>query len=231
MFFDSELIRATLIKRYKRFLADVRLEDGTILTVHCPNTGSMKTCSAPDSSVMLSVSDNPKRKYPHTLEMIYQNDVWIGVNTGLTNKLVAEAIASGTISEFDDVINIRREVTVTKGSRLDLLLEQKFGNTFIEIKNCSMAIDRCAMFPDAVTARGTKHLEELIKLKEKGEGAAIFFLVQRTDTDYFSPARQIDPEYSDTLVKANNTGVLILAYQAEVSPAGISVKKALPIKL
>lgn len=231
MIFESKLIAATLIKRYKRFLADVRLADGSTLTVHCPNTGTMKTCSSPESPVMLSTSDNPKRKYPHTLEMIYENNVWIGVNTGLTNKLVAEAITNGDIEEFKDVLAIKREVTVSKGSRLDLLVEQEDQKTYIEIKNCSMAIDRCAMFPDAVTARGTKHLEELIKLKQKGNGAAIFFLIQRGDTDYFTPARQIDPCYSDTLAKAKKAGVILLAYQADVSPEGISVKKALPIKL
>ncbi len=106
-----------------------------------------------------------------------------------------------------------------------------FLKTYIEIKNCSMAIDRCAMFPDAVTVRGTKHLEELIKLQEQGYGATIFFLVQRTDADYFTPAKQIDPCYSDTLVKAKEAGVLLLAYQADVRPEGISVKRALPIKL
>lgn len=231
MIFESELIAATLIRRYKRFLADVKLDDGSTLTVHCPNTGTMKTCSAPDSPVMLSVSDNPKRKYPHTLEMVYENNVWIGVNTGLTNKLVAEAIDKGDIDEFQDVSNIKREVTVSKGSRLDLLVEHGNRKTYVEIKNCSMAIDRHAMFPDAVTARGTKHLEELIKLQQQGDGAAIFFLVQRGDADIFSPARHIDPCYSDTLVKAKRAGVLVLAYQAEVSPKGISVKRALPIKL
>lgn len=231
MKFKSPLIPATLIKRYKRFLADVRLNDDTVITVHCPNTGTMKTCSTPNSPVMLSVSDNPKRKYPHTLEMVCETGTWVGVNTGLTNKLVAEAIEVGTIDEFTKVSNIKREVTVSKGSRLDLLVEHDTGETYIEIKNCSMAIDRCAMFPDAVTARGTKHLEELIKLKEQGNQAAIFFLIQRGDADFFAPAKHIDPTYSETLVKATKAEVMLLAYQAEVSPTGITVKNKLPVKL
>lgn len=231
MIFESELIAATLIKRYKRFLADVRLDDGSTLTVHCPNTGTMKTCSTPSSPVKLSVSDNPKRKYPHTLEMIYENNGWIGVNTGLTNKIVAEAIENGDIDELKNVSKIRREVTVSKGSRLDLLIEQGEGKTYIEVKNCSMAIDRHAMFPDAVTTRGTKHLEELIKLQNKGYGAAIFFLIQRGDADVFSPAKHIDPCYSNTLIKAKMAGVFVLAYQANVNPDGISVKRALPVEL
>ena len=231
MQFETPLIPATLIKRYKRFLADVLLDDGTTITVHCPNTGSMKTCSSPKSPVMLSVSDNPKRKYPHTLEMIYETGHWVGVNTGLTNKLVAEAIEKGEVKELAEVTSLKREVTVSKGSRLDLLVEQQDLKTYIEIKNCSMAINSCAMFPDAVTARGTKHLEELIKIREKGDGAAIFFLIQRGDADHFSPARDIDPTYADTLAKAKKAGVMILAYQAEVSPEGIEVATRLPVKL
>ena len=229
MLFSPELISGTLIKRYKRFLADILMPDGTTLTVHCPNTGTMRTCSTPESPVMLSISDNPKRKYPHTLEMIYENKTWIGVNTIRTNSLVAEALAEGKIAEFNAIEKIRREVTVSKGSRLDLLIDHEQTRTYMEIKNCSMAVDRCAMFPDAVTVRGTKHLNELIKLKQQGENAAIFFLIQRGDTDQFRPAEHIDPTYAMQLRAAKDAGVLVLAYQAEVTPEGISVNHALPI--
>ncbi len=231
MRFNTALLPATLIKRYKRFLADVALEDNSTITVHCPNTGSMKTCSSPGSPVMLSLSDNPKRKYPHTLEMICEAGFWVGVNTALTNTLVAEAIEQGKITEFPDITDIKREVTVSKGSRLDLLVKQGEKKTYIEIKNCSMAENNCAMFPDAVTTRGTKHLEELIKIRERGDNATIFFLVQRGDADHFAPARKIDPDYADTLLRAEKAGVLILAYQAKVTPEKIVVANRLPVKL
>ncbi len=228
MLFDPPLLKATLIKRYKRFLADVKNDNGEIFTVHCPNTGTMTSCSTPGSAVYLSFSDNPKRKYPHTLEMVEDNNTWVGVNTSRTNKLVIEAIEKGQISDFADYNTLKAEVTVSKGSRLDLLVEQNNQKNYIEIKNCSLAKDGCAMFPDAVTARGTKHLNELIKLKQEGRGATIFFLIQRMDADRFAPARHIDKVYSDTLEKAAQAGVQVLAYQAEVSPTGIHVIRQLP---
>ncbi|MCP3887271.1 MAG: DNA/RNA nuclease SfsA, partial [Desulfobulbaceae bacterium] len=168
MKFTSPLIHGTLIKRYKRFLADITLDTDEIITAHCPNTGTMLSCSAPGSHVALSVSDNPKRKYPHTLEMIQVKDTWVGVNTSRTNKLVAEAIEKGQIAEFQDIDRIKAEVKVSEKSRLDLQLFHGEESTFVEIKNCSLAEDNCAMFPDAVTTRGTKHLNELCKLVEDG---------------------------------------------------------------
>lgn len=223
MLFTPPLTFGTLIKRYKRFLADIRLEDGSTLTVHCPNTGSMRSCSTPGNPVAISRSNNPKRKYPHTLEMIKEGDCWVGVNTSLTNSLVAEAIESGVISEFANAETLKREVKVSAGSRLDLAIATEGKTTFIEIKNCSMLKDSCAMFPDAVTARGTKHLNELISLHQEGHGACIFFLVQRMDATSFSPARHIDPLYAETLHLAQQAGVQVLAYQADVSPTGINV--------
>ena len=228
MRFDPPLIKATLIKRYKRFLADVKNENGEIFTVHCPNTGTMTSCSTPGSAVYLSVSDNPKRKYPHTLEMVEDNNTWVGVNTARTNKLVIEAIEKGQIAEFTSFDTLKAEVTVSKGSRLDLLVQHGDQLNYIEIKNCSLAVDGCAMFPDAVTARGTKHMNELIKLKQAGMGATIFFLIQRMDANRFAPATHIDEVYSETLERAAQAGVQVLTYQAEVSPTGIRVVGQLP---
>lgn len=230
MLFSPPLLEGKLIKRYKRFLADIEMPDGTTLTVHCPNTGTMKTCSTPGRPVMLSTSDNPKRKYPNTFEMIHEG-TWVGVNTSKTNEIVAEAFQTGKIEEFKDVITVTREVTVSKGSRLDLLVEHGDQKTYVEIKNCSMAENGIAMFPDAVTVRGTKHLHELIKLKEKGENAALFFLIQREDVDRFRPAAHIDQIYAEALLLAQKAGVLILAYQAEVTPEYIQVVRPLPIEL
>jgi len=231
MKFDSQLITGRLIKRYKRFLADIELDSGEILTVHCPNTGTMLSCSTPGIPVALSVSDNPKRKYPHTLEMVYENSTWIGVNTARTNALVAEAIADGSILEFKDVSEIKREVKTSDHTRLDLRLMSGDEEVYVEIKNCSLAQDRCAMFPDAVTTRGTKHLHELMRLANEGYKSCIFFLVQRMDADRFVPASHIDKVYADTLKEASERGVLILAYQAEVSPKAINVIRKLPLNL
>lgn len=231
MIFTPQLKTATLIKRYKRFLVDVHLPDKSTLTVHCPNTGSMRSCSTPGSLVAISESDNPKRKYPHTLEMVQDNSTWVGVNTSRTNSLVAEAIEQGSIAEFDQVESIKREVTVSKGSRLDLAVSHGNTLTYVEIKNCSLVENNCAKFPDAVTARGTKHLQELMTLVDSGHNACIFFLVQRMDADHFAPAELVDPLYATTLRKAENKGVMVLAYQAEVSPEKIEVVRKLPVKI
>lgn len=231
MKFPSPLIHGHLIKRYKRFLADIELLNGEVITVHCPNTGSMLSCSTPGSAVALSVSDNPKRKYPHTLEMIKENSTWIGVNTARTNGLVAEAILDGTISNFGRVKSIKREVKTSNHTRLDLQLFTDTEEIYVEVKNCSLAQNNWAMFPDAVTTRGTKHLNELMRLKNEGRQSCIFFLVQRMDADIFSPASQIDKVYAQTLNEAAKREVMVLAYQAEVTPQGINVVRPLPLQL
>jgi len=231
MEFSTPLIRGTLIKRYKRFLADVTLDSGKVITAHCPNTGSMLSCSTPGSPVCLSISDNPKRKYPYSLEMVMDNDGWVGVNTSKTNSIVAEAIEACRIAQFQDVLAVKKEVKTSAHNRLDLHITHGQAETFMEIKNCSLAIDRCAMFPDAVTARGAKHLEELMRLVEQGRRSCIFFLVQRMDADSFSPAGHIDPHYAASLERAMTAGVLALAYQAEVNPNRIEVVRQLEIRV
>ena len=231
MDFNPPLTTAVLLQRYKRFLADVKLADGSTVTVHCPNTGSMLSCSAPGSLAAISISDNPHRKYPYTLEMVRDKTTWIGVNTARTNALVAEAIEEGRILEFQKVTSIKREVKVSAESRLDLLVSHNGRTTYVEIKNCSLAENGCAMFPDAVTSRGTKHLQELMNLAGAGQQTCLFFLVQRMDADRFSPAGHIDPLYSRTLQLAADKGVSILAYQALVSPEGIEVARKLPCEL
>jgi sugar fermentation stimulation protein A len=228
MRFETPLQAATLIKRYKRFLADVTTDEGKELTVYCPNTGSMRGCSTPGSRVMLSTSSNLKRKYPQTLEMVQENDTWIGVNTGLTNSLVAEAIVEGRIHELQNIDKVTREISVSKSSRLDLLLERGEEKIYVEIKNCSLVEDGWAMFPDAVTARGTKHLKELVKLVEQGHHGIIFFCIQRMDGERFRPAVHIDPLYAETLTEVSKKGVQVLAYQTEIGPESIIVNKQIP---
>jgi len=230
MLFDHPLQPATLLRRYKRFLADVELPDGRQLTVHCPNTGSMLGCSAPGLPVMISRSDNPGRKYPHTLEMVMVDGNWIGINTSRTNGLVREALESSLFPEVLPFDEIRAEVK-TGDSRLDFLLTGQEGATYVEVKNCTLARKGIAMFPDAVTARGSKHLKELIRLHGEGYRAAIIFCVQMGGVSGFAPAADIDPVYAGTLSAAVSGGVLALACRAEVSPEGILVKERLAVTI
>ncbi len=219
----------TLIRRYKRFLADITVESGETLTVHCPNSGSMKGCAEPGSPVMISRSDNPARKYAWTLEMVRHGKIWIGVNTAMTNKLVHEALTNGVIDDFGPIPSIRPEIKVSTRSRLDFLLETKRGRVYLEVKNCSLAENGTAMFPDAVTARGTKHLLELDRLRQEGNECAVLFCVQRSDAERFTPAAFIDPLYAETLWRVKKNGVRILVYQADVRPDEITITTPLPL--
>ena len=231
MQFKQDLQPGILIKRYKRFLADIELTDKKVITVHCPNSGSMLGCSEPGSPVMISRSANPGRKYPHTLEMVRVGSVWVGVNTSLTNKLVREALEKKVVKEFGTLDSITQEVKTSANTRLDFLLERKGIRIYMEVKNCSLSENRAAMFPDAVTLRGTKHLHELATLKQLGHVAAVFFCVQRGDVDYFIPAAHIDPVYAETLVKVAAEGVKVLAYQADVNPGEVTIVRKLPVNL
>jgi len=221
--------KGTLVKRYKRFLADIELEDGTILTVHCPNSGSMRGCSEPGSPVILSHSDNPKRKYAWTLEMVRTEGVWVGVNTARTNKIVHEALENGVIDEWGHILSIRPEVRVSEKSRLDFQIETETGRMYLEVKNCSLAEDGIALFPDAVTSRGTRHLLELAALAGQGYPSAVLFCVQRADTRAFTAAVTIDPLYARTLDQVRDEGVLVVAYQADVHPEEICLRRKLPV--
>jgi len=231
MKFNQVLQQGILIRRYKRFLADIELGNGKSLTVHCPNSGSMLGCSEPGSPVMISRSDNPTRKYPHTLEMVQANSVWVGVNTSLTNKLVREALEKGIVKEFGHLDSIIQETKTSANTRLDFLLENKGKRIYMEVKNCSLVVDGAAMFPDAVTVRGTKHLLELAALKQQGYMAVVLFCVQREDAAYFRPAQHIDPLYAETLNKVAEKGVKVLAYQADLSPEEITITRKLPVRL
>jgi sugar fermentation stimulation protein A len=206
-----------LLQRYKRFLADVRLADGTVVTAHCTNTGSMMGCKEPGSTVYLSRSDKLSRKLAYTWEIICLGRTWVGINTMHPNKLVAEAIENGVIAELHGLGTIRREVVTSRGTRLDLCLEGRNGSCFVEVKNVTLAFDGTAAFPDAVTERGTRHLKELIKLKRKGHRAAMVFVIQRGDCNVFRPADEIDQEYGRWLRRAIKAGVEVLPYRAKVT--------------
>jgi sugar fermentation stimulation protein A len=231
MRFPTPLLPAVLVRRYQRFLADVQLTDGRIVTAHCPNTGSMLTCSAPGSPVFLSRSANPSRKHPYSLELVSANGTWISVNTLRTNAIVAEAIEQGLIPELQHPERIRKEVRTSPACRLDLAVYFDSTPTFVEIKSCTWVENGWAMFPDAVTTRGTKHLLELCDLVRRGCKGMVFFLVQRNDASGFRPAEKIDPVYARTLREAHECGVALLAYQAAVSPDEIAVTGPLPCTL
>jgi sugar fermentation stimulation protein A len=231
MKFSTPLIPGKFIKRYKRFLVDVELENGEIVTAHCPNTGSMKTCLAPDWPVMLSPNDNPKRKLKYTLEMAHNTKCWIGLNTILANKIVIEGIKNGSIHELTGYETIQPEKKISPESRLDVYLTNNSEECFVEIKNVTLSEDNTFKFPDAVTKRGQKHLLELQKLKKLGKRAVIFYLIQRSDGNCFSPAIEIDPEYAKILKEVASQGVEVLAYQAEVLPTGIKIDKRIKARI
>ena len=229
MRFSTKLIRGTLVQRYKRFLADVRLADGQIVTAHCTNTGSMMGCKEPGSTVYISRSNKQSRKLAYTWEMLQINRAWVGINTMHPNRLVAEAVEAGTISELIGYHTIRREVVTRPGTRLDLCLEGSNGLCFVEVKNVTLAVNGVAAFPDAVSERGTKHLRELMRLKRKGHHAAVVFVIQRQDCHSFSPADEIDAEYGRWLRKAIKAGVEILPYRARVTWKEIMLTDRLPL--
>lgn len=210
---------------------DVERADGTVLTVHCPNTGSMRGCLTPGNRVMISYSDNPKRKYPHGLEMIEVDGYWVGINTMRTNHLVREALEKGIVAELGQVDRIQAEVTVSRHSRLDFLVVKGGEKIYLEVKNCTLVEGEAAMFPDALTARGTKHLLELAGLVGQGVRAMVCFCVQRQDGKFFEPADHIDPLYGETLRKVAAQGVEVVAYQALVQPSEITIRNSLPVRL
>ncbi|MDD2580424.1 MAG: DNA/RNA nuclease SfsA [Desulfuromonadaceae bacterium] len=226
---QPQLVAGTLIKRYKRFLADVLLEDGGVVTVHCPNSGSMRGCATPGSPVFLSRSPNQGRKYPLGWELVHADGFWIGINTGLPNRLTREAIEDGTVVELQGYATIRSEVPYGEHSRIDLLLEGPGSRCFVEVKNVTLVESGRALFPDAVTTRGQKHLQELMRVVREGDRGVIFFTVQRGDGDSVSPADMIDPEYGRLLRLALENGVEALAYRALVTPEEIRLTERLPV--
>lgn len=230
--FWPKLTKGVLVKRYKRFLADVLLQDGQVITVHCPNSGSMTSCSEPGRTVYLSKSDNPHRRFPYTWEMIRMPTSLVCVNTLLTNKLVRQAAVGGLIEALAGYEKVRSEVKCGDESRLDLLLERSDSDRcFVEIKSCTLVENGIASFPDAVTSRGLKHLKELQRQVELGNRAVIFFLVQRTDSKMFRPADAIDPAYGSELRSAVNNGVEICCFDVSLSLKRIAVKKTVPYEL
>ncbi len=228
------LIEGRLIRRYKRFLADVELADGRIVTAHTPNTGSMAGLLRPGARVWLRDSGNPKRKYPLSWILVEARPgVLVGIDTAMANALVREAIENGTITALQGYETIRSEVRYgEERSRIDLLLENgPKGHCFVEVKNVTLAENGTAFFPDAVTERGRKHLRELAGRVAAGERGVICFCVQRCDAELLHPADHIDPAYGETLREVVAKGVEAMAWRADVMTRSIRLTTALPVEL
>jgi len=223
-----KLIPGILIRRYKRFLADVKLESGETVTAHCPNPGSMTACCEPGNPVYLSYHDNPKRKLKYSWELIRMPGSLVGVNTLVPNRLLFKSLEAGIVKELEGYDKIFREVKVGNGSRLDILLTKGNEKCFVEIKNCTLVENGVASFPDAVTSRGLKHLKELQKLISEGHRCVMFYLIQRTDAKLFRPADEIDPEHGRELRRAVNHGVEILVYDVHIDLEAIRLNQRLP---
>jgi sugar fermentation stimulation protein A len=231
----SPLLRGTLLQRYKRFLADVRLDDGRIVTATCPNTGSMMGLTAAGAVVWLSESDSPTRKYRHIWEMVEadlgKGPTLVGVNTSHPNRLVTEAIEARRVKRLAGYANLRREVKYGANSRIDILLEcpQK-GLCYVEIKNVHLSRKHgLAEFPDSVTQRGVKHLAEMSDMVRGGHRAVMVYLIQRADANRLALARDIDAAYGEAFDRATAAGVEAIALRCRMSPQAIEVDKTVPI--
>ncbi|MBO6949003.1 MAG: DNA/RNA nuclease SfsA [Rhodospirillales bacterium] len=235
MKFPDPLIRGRLIKRYKRFLTDVELEDGSVVVAHCANSGSMESVKEAGAEVWLSPARNPDRKLKFTWELIRIGETLVGINTSLPNMIVSEAIENGVVDELKGYGSLRREVKYGKNSRIDILLEDdQKPKCYVEVKNTTMRRnleDGPAEFPDAVTSRGAKHLVELSDMVRDGHRAVMFYLVQREDADQFTVADDIDPTYAEELTKAIKAGVEVVCYACTLSPEEIVVTRKIPVSL
>ncbi|GBC61713.1 DNA/RNA nuclease SfsA [Desulfonema ishimotonii] len=226
------LIPGTLIRRYKRFLADVELKTGETVTAHCPNSGKMTESCLPGQPVYISFHDNPRRKLKYTWELIQMPGSLVGVNTQVPNRLVAESLRAALVPELAGYDRVRREVKAGENSRLDILLTGSNGSRcFVEVKNCTLVRDGVAAFPDAVTDRGRKHLVTLQELAAAGNRCVMFYLIQRTDANVFRPADEIDPAYGEELRRAVANGVEVLAWDVAIDLKRIRLRRRVPYRL
>jgi sugar fermentation stimulation protein A len=237
MKFPAPLEKAILRKRYKRFLADVEREDGSTLTIHCPNTGSMKNCWEPGDEVWMSRSSNPKRKYAYTWELVRtKRGHYIGINTSRANEIVRSAIESGAVDGLSGYTTVKAEVPYGENSRIDLLLSSPARpECYVEVKSVTLLESPVragiGYFPDAVSTRGTKHLRELMQVSASGQRAVLCFCVQHSGIREVRPAAKIDPVYAETLAEAMNAGVEAIALKTRITRHRISVSKEIPVRV
>ena len=234
MKFSDPLVRGRLIKRYKRFLVDIELESGKVVVAHCANPGSMMNLLQPDAEVWLSLASNPNRKLKYTWEMIRYEDTLIGLNTSLPNKIVEDAIQQDLVVEFTEYDSLKREVKYGENSRIDILLQSSnLPDCYLEVKSVTLKRpengNNLAEFPDSVTVRGTKHLQELSGQVANGNRAAMFYLVQREDCNRLSIAGDIDPNYANAFIAAQKAGVEMLCYGCSISPEAIKIRRKLEV--
>ena len=227
----EKLIKGNLLKRYKRFLADIILEDGTFITAHVPNSGAMTSCIEDNCEVWVTFHDNPKRKLKYTLELTKMGENLICTNTGVANKIAIEAIENGVIKELQGYSSLKPEQKYGQNSRIDILLENENQKCYVEVKSVSLKIEDNLAFPDAVTSRGTKHLNELSCMVQEGHRAVMLYIVQRTDDLPFRLACEIDKKYCEAFAEVTKKGVEVLVYQSNISLERIEIKKYLHFQI
>jgi sugar fermentation stimulation protein A len=222
----EKLIHGKLIKRYKRFLADVILDNGEEITAHVPNSGAMTSCIEENCDVWLTFHDNAKRKLKYTLELTKMGENLICTNTGVANKIAIEAIENKVIKELQGYSSLKPEQKYGQNSRIDILLENENQKCYVEVKSVSLRIDDYLAFPDAVTSRGTKHLNELAQMVKDGHRAVMLYVIQRDDDLPFRLANEIDKKYCEAFKEVTKNGVEVLVYQSCINLEEISIKKA-----
>ena len=231
MNFENRLISGLFIKRYKRFFVDIKINN-KIITAHCPNTGSMYGLLKKGNKVWISKSNNPNRKLKYTLEIIEDNYSKVGVNTHATNKIVYHALQNNLIKEFDNILEIKPETKFGLNTRFDFLVTYKKHKAFIEVKNVTLSRKKSlAEFPDAITTRGLKHINELLKASKKDYKIFILYLIQRDDCKSFTIAKDIDPNYAIALNKAVKNKLKILCYDCKFSSKGIKLNNKIKLKI
>tara|TARA_B100000963_G_scaffold237702_1_gene207836 strand:- start:119 stop:817 length:699 start_codon:yes stop_codon:yes gene_type:complete len=231
MNFEDKLITGLFIKRYKRFFVDIKV-GSKIVTAHCPNTGSMLGLLKKDSKVWLTRSDNPKRKLKYTLQIIEDQSSKVGINTHITNKIALDALKNSIIEKFKNLETIKSEVNFGTNTRFDFLVTEKKKKSFIEVKNVTLSRKKgVAEFPDAVTSRGLKHIEELLKASQKGYEIYLLYVIQRDDCNKFELAKDIDPKYCELLIKAVKKNLNILCYDCKFSTKGIRLNRKINFKI
>ena len=231
MKFKNELISGLLIKRYKRFFVDIKIKN-RVITAHCPNTGSMSGLLSEGNKVWISKSDNPNRKLKYTLEIIEKDKTKVGVNTHSANKIVHHALKNDLIHELKSFSEIRPETKFGSNTRFDFLVFKNKERAFIEVKNVTLSRKKeIAEFPDAITARGLKHINELVNASKKNYKIFILYLIQRDDCKFFSIAKDIDPAYAVALTKAVKKKLNILCYDCKFSSKGIKLNNRIKFKI
>lgn len=228
MTFSTKLLGGTLVKRYRRFLVDVQLDNGSIVTAHCPNSGTIVGCCEPGRPVLLSQNNDPHRRNAYTFEMINMNGTWVGVNVFVPRKVVAESLRAHRIPSLIGFDDLTLDAEYGLGNTVDILMLGVEYNLFMNVYHVAWVENRVAKFPETANARARKGMQNLLDIAEQGHRAVAFFLVQRGDCDRFAPAVDVDPEFGNIFKKAQLKGVEIMAYRADVSPKGIQLGVPLP---